>query len=165
MSRPRFMCWQMIPIPTATHFSVEWVSVASHGTVTVSSSNDFVTYSPDLNYFGADSFTYTVTDGRGGSAEGTVNVDVLPVNDAPAAVDDAATTGADAGVLIDVLANDTDVDGDSLEISAVDEVSDQDGSIVVNGDNTVTYRRRPDGAGPIRLATPSMTAVAVWIRR
>ena len=125
--------------PDSDTLSVEWVSVASHGTVTVSSSNDFVTYSPDLNYFGADSFTYTVTDGRGGSAEGTVNVDVLPVNDAPDAVDDTATTGADAGVLVDVLANDTDVDGDSLEISAVDAVSNQGGSIVVNGDNTVTY--------------------------
>src|SRR5262249_21260912 len=41
------------------------------------------TYKPNPNFFGADSFTYTVTDGHGGNATASVNVTVAPVNDAP----------------------------------------------------------------------------------
>jgi large repetitive protein len=42
-----------------------------------------VTYDPDPNYFGADSFTYTVTDGTSTSDPATVNVTIAAVNDAP----------------------------------------------------------------------------------
>ena len=48
-----------------------------------------VSYAPAANYFGADSFTYTISDGNGGSATATVNVTVTPVNDNPVANDDS----------------------------------------------------------------------------
>ncbi|MCV7345185.1 Ig-like domain-containing protein [Mycolicibacterium rhodesiae] len=51
-----------------------------HGSVTHSDSG--VTYTPNTDYHGADSFTYTVSDGHGGTASGTVRVTVAPV-DAP----------------------------------------------------------------------------------
>ena len=74
------------------------------------------------NYFGSDSFTYTIDDGNGGSATATVNVTVTPVNDDPVANTDSATVAEDSGVTaIDVRANDTlgpDVD-ETLTVTAV----------------------------------------------
>ena len=57
-----------------------------------------ITYTPAANYTGADSFTYTVADGQGGTATATVSVTVTPVNDAPVAANDAATTSEDTPV-------------------------------------------------------------------
>ncbi|HGS5852007.1 TPA: Ig-like domain-containing protein, partial [Vibrio parahaemolyticus] len=76
-----------------------------------------VTYTPDDNYVGKDTFTYIVTSG-GVSESSTVEVNVTPVNDAPVAKDDIATTQEDTAVTIDVLSNDTDVDGDKLSIQS-----------------------------------------------
>ncbi|WP_229608495.1 Ig-like domain-containing protein, partial [Vibrio parahaemolyticus] len=69
------------------------------------------------NYVGKDTFTYVVTSG-GVSESITVNVDVTPVNDAPVAKDDTAITDEDTPVTIDVLPNDTDIDGDKLSIQS-----------------------------------------------
>ena len=70
------------------------------------------TYTPAADYNGTDSFTYTVSDGNGGTDTGTVNVTVTPVNDAPVADADTADHGrGHRRTAIDVLANDSDVDG------------------------------------------------------
>ena len=82
-----------------------------------------MSYTPDANYFGTDSFTYTISDGNGGSDTATVTVTVTTVNDDPDAVDDAATVAEDSGATaIDVLANDNDgADaGETLTVTAVD---------------------------------------------
>ncbi|HCG7287565.1 TPA: tandem-95 repeat protein [Vibrio parahaemolyticus] len=109
-----------------------------------------VTYTPNDNYHGIDSFTYIVTSG-GVSESTTVNVDVTPVNDAPVAKDDTATTQEDTAVTIDVLPNDTDIDGDTLRIDSASVPSDQgtvevvDGKLVFtpadnfNGNAEITY--------------------------
>src|SRR5205814_101681 len=69
-----------------------------------------VSYTPAANYFGSDSFTYTITDGTLTSTA-TVNVTVTGANDAPLAVNDTATVDEDSGAnTIDVRANDTDPD-------------------------------------------------------
>ena len=75
-----------------------------------------MTYTPNLNFNGVDTFTYTITDGNGGTDTATVTVTVRPVNDAPVANDDAASTDEDVPVTIPVLPNDTDVDGDTLSV-------------------------------------------------
>ncbi|ELA6794859.1 tandem-95 repeat protein, partial [Vibrio alginolyticus] len=91
-----------------------------------------------------------VTSG-GVSESTTVNVDVTPVNDAPVANDDAATTQEDTAVTIDILPNDTDIDGDTLRIDSASVPSDQgtveivDGKLVFtpaenfHGDAEITY--------------------------
>ncbi|EGR0921176.1 tandem-95 repeat protein [Vibrio parahaemolyticus] len=121
----------------------------ANGTVSVNPDGS-VTYTPNDNYHGADSFTYIVTSG-GVSESTTVNVDVTPVNDAPVAKDDIATTQEDTAVTIDVLPNDTDIDGDTLRIDSASVPSDQgtveivDGKLVFtpaenfNGDAEITY--------------------------
>ncbi len=61
-------------------------------------------------------------DGQGGTDWATVTVTVEPVvppNTAPTAANDSATTDQDSAVVIDVLANDGDADGDSLAVSAI----------------------------------------------
>ncbi|EMW0564616.1 tandem-95 repeat protein [Vibrio parahaemolyticus] len=91
-----------------------------------------VTYTPNDNYHGIDSFTYIVTSG-GVSESTTVNVDVTPVNDAPVAKDDIATTQEDTAVTIDALPNDTDADGDKLSIGSASVPKEQGTVEVVNG--------------------------------
>ncbi|MBE4235709.1 tandem-95 repeat protein, partial [Vibrio parahaemolyticus] len=109
-----------------------------------------VTYTPNDNYHGIDSFTYIVTSG-GVSESAIVEVNVTPANDAPVAKDDIATTQEDTAVTIDVLPNDTDVDGDKLSIESVSVPKEQgtvevvDGKLVFtpaenfNGDAEITY--------------------------
>ncbi|EPH6197117.1 tandem-95 repeat protein, partial [Vibrio parahaemolyticus] len=121
----------------------------ANGTVSVNPDGS-VTYTPNDNYHGADSFTYIVTSG-GVSESTTVNVDVTPVNDAPVAKDDIATTQEDTAVTIDVLPNDTDVDGDKLSIQSASvpeaqgKVEIVEGKLVFtpaenfNGDAEITY--------------------------
>ncbi|HBH7874883.1 TPA: tandem-95 repeat protein [Vibrio parahaemolyticus] len=103
----------------------------ANGTVSVNPDGS-VTYTPNDNYHGADSFTYIVTSG-GVSESTTVRVDVTPVNDAPVAKDDIATTQEDTAVTIDVLPNDSDVDGDKLSIESASVPKEQGTVEVVNG--------------------------------
>ncbi|HHC7134284.1 TPA: tandem-95 repeat protein, partial [Vibrio parahaemolyticus] len=103
----------------------------ANGTVSVNPDGS-VTYTPNDNYHGADSFTYIVTSG-GVSESTTVSVDVTPVNDAPVAKDDIATTQEDTAVTIDVLPNDTDADGDKLSIESASVPKEQGTVEVVNG--------------------------------
>ncbi|HGF5154415.1 TPA: tandem-95 repeat protein [Vibrio parahaemolyticus] len=102
-----------------------------NGTVIVNNDGT-VTYTPDDNYVGKDTFTYVVTSG-GVSESTTVSVDVTPVNDAPVAKDDIATTQEDTAVTIDVLPNDSDVDGDKLSIESASVPKEQGTVEVVNG--------------------------------
>ena len=151
--------------------SVSAVTQGANGTVVINGDNT-VTYTPNANFNGADSFTYTVDDGNGGSDTATVSVTVNAVNDTPAAASDGATTNEDTAVVVAVLANDSDVDGDSLSVSAVTQGAN--GTVVINGDNTVTYTPNAnfngadsftytvdDGNGGSDTATVNVTVNAV----
>jgi len=71
-----------VDVPANT-LTVSGVGVAAHGTVGVGPGGAYITYTPVGNYFGPDTFTYTLSDGAGGSAIGTVNILVTSVNDLP----------------------------------------------------------------------------------
>ncbi|MBO9523325.1 MAG: tandem-95 repeat protein [Nocardioidaceae bacterium] len=108
-----------------------------------------------------DTFTYTVSDGHGGVDTATVTVTITGENDPPAAHDDSKTVAENSSTTtIDVLGNDTDPDGDSLAISAVDTTGTL-GSVTNNGTD-VTYD--PNGAfdslGTGETATDTFTYTA-----
>ena len=103
--------------PDGDQLRIASVGAAEHGTTAVVS--DGIQYAPELNWHGTDRFTYTVSDESGVTATATVTVTVLPVNDPPEAVDDEAETLEDEAVVVDVLANDTDADGDPIRVVSV----------------------------------------------
>ncbi|QDG50602.1 tandem-95 repeat protein [Persicimonas caeni] len=82
-----------------------------------------VTYTPDADFNGTDTFEYVAIDANGGVSDpATVTVTVTPINDAPVAADDTLTTDEDTDGTITInglLANDDDVDGDALTVSGV----------------------------------------------
>ena len=78
-----------------------------------------VSYVPEAGYSGPDSFTFKANDGQFDSNVATVSVTVRGPNGPPVAVTDVAATPLDTAVDIDVLANDTDADGDTLTLTAV----------------------------------------------
>ena len=107
--------------------------------------DDKLTYTPPANANGSaiTAFKFKVHDGTVDSdAEYTITIDVDPVNDAPVAVADDATTNKGTPVVIPVLANDSDVDkGTTLSVSAVGaQTAPRNGTVGITDDNaTVTY--------------------------
>ena len=107
----------------------------SNGSVDVNSDGSFE-YTPNANFNGSDSFTYTVSDGVL-TDTATANVTVNPVNDAPVAVNDSAVTTENNAVTIDVLSNDSDIDGDALAVTGIEDPAN--GSAIINNDGTISY--------------------------
>ena len=98
--------------------TVSVVTPPDHGS-TVVNLDGTVDYTPDSDFSGTDFFRYVVGDDSGElSNTATVNLTVLAANDPPAASDDIATTDEDVAVEVDVLANDTDIDG-TLDATSV----------------------------------------------
>ncbi len=91
------------------------VSNPSHGTATVNSNGTF-TYTPSANYNGSDSFTFKANDGSLDSNVATFNIAIAPVNDNPVAVNDSVTIAKNTSGVIFILANDSDIDGDTLTV-------------------------------------------------
>jgi PKD repeat protein len=101
-----------------------------------------ITYTPNLNFDQVDSYDYQICDDGSplpsACATATVVITVTAVNDPPIAVDDTANTLEDVAVLIDVLANDNNVDtNDTLAVTAVTQPAN--GTATINPDSTVTY--------------------------
>src|SRR5213078_1499264 len=108
------------------------VTGPSHGALTLNANGSF-TYTPAANFNGSDSFTYKANDGQADSNVATVALTINPVNDAPVAVNDSFATNEDTALTITapgVLANDTDVDGNSL--TAVVVTGPSHGALTLN---------------------------------
>jgi len=91
------------------------VSAGAHGTAAIVAGK--VVYTPDAGFVGSDSVVYSIGDGVGGTATGTLTIEVT--NSAPDAADDASTAIDGVAVEIAVLGNDTDPEGDALTITVV----------------------------------------------
>jgi VCBS repeat-containing protein len=97
-----------------------------------------LSYRPERNFNGQDSFTFKVNDGKADSAAATVTITVTPGNDPPIANDDSASAQEDVPVvMIDVLKNDTDPDNDRLMV--VKASQGRNGSVTINTNNTLAY--------------------------
>lgn len=124
--------------------TVTAVTQGANGSVVVGGDNT-VTYTPNANFNGTDSFTYTASDGTAASNTATVQITVNAVNDPPNAVVDFALTLRRRPVTIPVLANDRDPEGDSLSVTGATQGAN--GSVAVNADGTVTYTPRRNFRG------------------
>ena len=109
-----------------------------------------VEYAPDPNYHGPDRFTYVVADAGGLADTATVEVTVVPVNDAPEAADDQATTREDEAVEIPVLDNDVDLDGDRLRVQSVSPAGHGTAEVAADG-ASVSYVPDPNYHGADRF--------------
>ncbi len=132
----------------------------AHGTVSCTTAAT-CTYTPAANFTGADSFTYTISDGNGGTDTATVTVTVTPVNDAPDAVDD--TPDHPGGhprsmTLAGLLANDTDIDGDTLTVTG--ETNGAHGTVSCTADRVHLHPGRELPRARTRSPTRSATATA-----
>lgn len=93
-------------------------------------------------------FRYTVSDGQGETASQTVTHSITPVNDAPTAKADTAVTSANTPLIISpatLLANDTDVDGDVLSLSAVGHPTN--GSVGLDSNGNVVFTPKAGFSG------------------
>ena len=113
--------------------SVVQLSSTTNGLLSLNSDGGFL-YNPSTNFFGSDSFSYAATDGMLTSAPVTVSLTVTPVNDIPVTVADGATTGEDSAVMVSVLTNDSDDDGDALTLTGVTSTN---GFATISGTNVV----------------------------
>ncbi|MGY0201082.1 tandem-95 repeat protein [Leptothrix sp. BB-3] len=100
---------------------------------TVAIVNGRIVFTPTANFSGTATISYVANDGTTDSATGTATVTVNAVNDAPVANADTATTNEDTPVTIDVLANDTDVEGSTLTIASASVDPTQGTVAIVNG--------------------------------
>lgn len=126
--------------PNSDTLSAILVAGPSHGTLILDPDGSLI-YTPNLNFHGADSFTYHATDGALNSADVTVSINVNSVNDLPLAANDAFFVNEDASLTINalngVLANDSDVDGDALSALVVSQPAH--GTLTLNADGSFTY--------------------------
>ncbi|WP_390903733.1 putative Ig domain-containing protein [Shewanella seohaensis] len=128
--------------------------ISEFGTVTVLA-DQRISYMPAADFIGTDVLVYSITDGKGGTASSELTI-VVNGNTAPVTVDDSAATDDRTSLLIDVLSNDTDVDGNTLTLLSA---TAQQGTVTIeanklryipktgfDGVDTVTYRIS-DGQG------------------
>ncbi len=122
--------------------SITAVTQPANGTVVITNGGADLTYTPDAGYCNTppgttlDTFTYTLSPG---GSVGTVTVTVTCIDDAPTAVNDAATVNEDSGAnTINVLANDTDTDAGPISIQSVTQPAN--GAVVItNAGADLTY--------------------------
>ena len=155
--------------PDGDALLVESVAQPVHG-VAVNNGVD-ITYIPDPGFGGTDTFLYTVSDGKGKTDTATVIVTIVSVNNPPLAQDDSATTTEGTMVLIPVLANDSDPDGDFLLVESFGRPAD---GTVLNARTGVSYIPDPgfegidtftytvsDGNGGTATATVTVSVAGV----
>ena len=104
------------------------------------------TYEPKANFNGQDHFTYTIKNDKGKSSEGVMTITVTAVNDPPQPVDDKQDIAVGNTSTIDVIANDKDPDGDTLQISKVGKPNN--GTVAIEN-NQLVYTPASNHSGVV----------------
>ena len=126
---------------------------AAHGNVVVNPDGSYI-YTPNLDFNGPDSFTFTANDGTAGSNTATISLTVNPVNDAPVAQNGSNSGNEDTPINGTLVA--TDVDSAALTYSLGTQAAH--GIVVVNPDGTYTYTPNLDFNGTDSLPSAPMMA-------
>lgn len=134
--------------PDGDALTLTGITAPSHGVATYGPGG-LVTYAPARDFSGSDTLSYTVSDGTGRTATGTLTITVTGVNDPPVAADDTVTVAENGTVVVDVLANDTDVD-DTLDPATVTVVTGPThGTVTIDPvTGRITYVHDGDEATP-----------------
>ncbi len=119
------------------------LEIPAHGRIAVVGGR--IHYTPDPGFEGEDGFDYTVADGRGGTATARVRLTVVRPNLPPTAQADVITTTEDTPVVLDLLANDADPDGDPLRLAGLELPAH--GQLALAADGTLTYTPDPGFTG------------------
>lgn len=145
--------------PEAAELTVVHVTQPSHGSAEITESG--ITYAPETDFFGDDSFTYTIADEAGLIATANVAVGVSTVNDLPSSSVDFALTYEDASVELDVLQNDDDIDEDAIPLT-VESVSEpaHGSATIVAGGTRVLYEPDPQWNGVDTFSYTAFDGVA-----
>jgi VCBS repeat-containing protein len=133
--------------------TVTALTVASGGGTVTSTGTGTWNYTPAANYNGAVVFNYTVSDGNGGTASSTANLALAAVNDAPVAatsINIASGTEDMPYIISAAILGATDVDGDTLTVSALTVVSGG-GTVINNNNGTWTYTPAANYNGAVRF--------------
>jgi hypothetical protein len=130
--------------PEGLPLTATLLSDVVHGQLTFTADGSFE-YTPETDFEGQDVFSYSAQDGNNSSAEVTVTLTVFRPNTPPEAEDDEAVTSTGVPVDIDLLANDSDPDGDVLTIESLTPA--EHGEVLDNGDGTVTYNSEAEYTG------------------
>ena len=95
--------------------------------------DDIISYTPNPDFNGTDSFSYLITDGNGDTSNAVVFLTITAEGDvAP----DSKDTYQNEPVIVDVLTNDSFSDPDA-QVTAVTQGTN--GTVIINADNTITY--------------------------
>ncbi|MBL8335243.1 MAG: tandem-95 repeat protein, partial [Rhodoferax sp.] len=122
------------------------VSTMAHGTLgPLDPVTHQLLYTPDSNYVGHDIFVFQVTDGQGGSATATINVKVIPVNDAPTATPQAVVAQEDTPLAIQLAGTDVETAPTALLFNLVSGPAH--GTLVQNPGGSWSYLPNPDYFG------------------
>lgn len=128
--------------------TITGVTQPAGGVTAIGAGATTITFTPNADANGLMSFTYTISDGQGGTDTATVSVTVTPVNDAPVAVAESYTTAQGAALSIPapgVLANDTDID--STGLTAVLVAGPANGALTLAPNGSFTYTPNASFAG------------------
>ena len=133
------------------HVQEETKATVQGGSVAILSSGSFV-YTPAADFEGTDSFGYTLHDDRGGTDTATATLSVSNVNDAPVAADDAFSGVKNAAINGNLMNNngsgpDSDIDNDTLDVTAETKPTAQGGSVTILANGTFTYTPDTDFVG------------------
>ena len=111
-------------------------SNVANGTLQFTSDGGFI-YTPNAEYSGTDSFSYSVCDPAGVCDYADVTITILPVNDPPIAVDDFVAAEEDDVVSNTVATNDSDAENDPITFTLIDNVLN--GTLEFNPDGSFIY--------------------------
>ncbi|MBZ0221254.1 MAG: tandem-95 repeat protein, partial [Candidatus Methylomirabilis sp.] len=130
--------------------TAQLVTGPANGSLTLNPDGSFI-YTPGPGYSGIDSFTYKAVFGGAESNTATVSISVdRESNTAPVGYQDSASTDFNTPVVIPVLENDVDADGDPLSVAAI-TIPPPNGTATINPDNTVTFTPNPGFSGSDRF--------------
>ncbi|MFJ5370354.1 Ig-like domain-containing protein, partial [Bosea sp. CER48] len=163
---------------------INGTNIASGGTIAIQGGtitlnpDGTLSFTPATNYNGPIGFSYTLSDGAGGTASAAVSGTVTPVNDPPVAINDVVELAEDGSATFDPRANDGDVEGSPLAIIQIDgavitagvPLAVAEGSVTLNADGTLTFVPNAnfngvttftytisDGQGGVATATVTVT--------